>query len=238
MLHSRIFPFNPLGTNCVVLWTSGSGTCTVVDPGMSSDEGEEQLLAFFRSEKLTPEAILLTHGHFDHCWGVERLLAHFSIPVYLHPADLEMLRKGPGVFRGMQSLKMMQHDFPVEPLADGQVLQLSGASFQVIHTPGHTPGGVCFWSERNNLLLSGDTLFAGSIGRTDLDGGDYDVLMQSILHKLLVLPGETDVIPGHGQPTTIAREGVANPFLQPFNEADDSSWWNQDGISIHGDDIS
>ena len=231
MLHSRIFPFNPLGTNCVVLWTDDSKTCTVVDPGMSSDEGEDQLLAFFRSEGLTPEAILLTHGHFDHCWGVERLLSHFSVPVYLHPADEETLRKGPAVFRGMQSFKKMQHEFPFEPLADGQVLHLSGASFKVLHTPGHTPGGVCSWSELNNLLLSGDTLFAGSIGRTDLDGGDYDALIHSIQHKLLILPGDTDVVPGHGQPTTIAREGVSNPFLQPFNEPE-TDWWNQDGIPL------
>ena len=231
MLHTRIFSFNPLGTNCVVLWADGSKTCTVVDPGMSSDDAEDRLLEFFRSEGLTPEAILLTHGHFDHCWGVERLLARYPVPVYLHPADVESLHKGPAVFKGMQSFKKLLHDFPTEPLSDGQVLELSGASFKVIHTPGHTPGGVCFWSERNNLLLSGDTLFAGSIGRTDLEGGDYDALMQSIQHKLLSLPGETDVIPGHGQPTSIAREGVSNPFLQPFNEPD-NDWWNQDGIPI------
>ena len=231
MLHSRIFPFNPLGTNCVVLWTGGSKTCTVIDPGMSSDDGEGQLLEFFRSNGFTPEAILLTHGHFDHCWGVERLLSHFPVPVYMHPADEETLRKGPAVFKGMQSFKKMQHAFPFEPLADGQVLQLSGVTLEVLHTPGHTPGGVCFWSAENSLLLSGDTLFAGSIGRTDLDGGDYDTLMASIRHKLLVLPGDTDVIPGHGQPTTIAREGMSNPFLQPFNEPD-TDWWNQDGISL------
>ena len=231
MLHSRIFPFNPLGTNCVVFWANRSTNCTVVDPGMSTDEGAEQLMAFFRSEGLTPEAILLTHGHFDHCWGVERLLAHYPVPVYLHPADKETLRKGPAVFQGMQSFKKLRHDFPTEPLSDGQQLHLSGAIIQVIHTPGHTPGSVCFWSEDNNFLLSGDTLFAGSIGRTDLDGGDYDALMDSIREKLLLLPGDTDVVPGHGQPTSIAREGMSNPFLQPFNEPD-YPWWNQDGISL------
>ena len=234
MLHSRIFSFNPLGTNCVVLWASGSSTCTVVDPGMASDDGEDQLLAFLRAENLTPEAILLTHGHFDHCWGVERVLSHFNVPVYLHPADVQMLRKGPAVFKGMQSFKKLQHEFPTLDLEDGQVLQLSGTALTVIHTPGHTPGGVCFWSAENNLLLSGDTLFAGSIGRTDLEGGDYDVLIQSIQRKLLILPGDTDVIPGHGQPTTIAREGMSNPFLQPFNEPE-TDWWNQDGISLNGD---
>ena len=103
-------------------------------------------------------------------------------------------------------------------VADGEVLTTAGTAWKVIHTPGHTPGGVCYYSADNKLLLSGDTLFAGSIGRTDLKGGDYDQLMASIKEKLLNLPGETDVIPGHGQPTTIAREGMSNPFLEPFNE--------------------
>jgi glyoxylase-like metal-dependent hydrolase (beta-lactamase superfamily II) len=218
MLHTRIFQFNPLGTNCMVLWADGSKTCTVADPGMSSDEGEQELLSFFAREGLTPDAILLTHGHFDHVWGVERLLARFAVPVYMNPADGGILRDGASAFRGMQSMKMLRHDFPTVDVADGDVVTTGGVSWKVIGTPGHTPGGVCYWSEDNNLLLSGDTLFAGSIGRTDLQGGDYDALMASIKDKLLNLPGETDVLPGHGQPTSIAREGMYNPFLEPFNE--------------------
>jgi len=218
MLHTRIFQFNPLGTNCMVLWADGSKTCTVADPGMSSDEGEQELLSFFAREGLTPDAILLTHGHFDHVWGVERLLARFAVPVYMNSADGGILRDGASAFRGMQSMKMLRHDFPTVDVADGDVVTTGGVSWKVIGTPGHTPGGVCYWSEDNNLLLSGDTLFAGSIGRTDLQGGDYDALMASIKDKLLNLPGETDVLPGHGQPTSIAREGMYNPFLEPFNE--------------------
>jgi glyoxylase-like metal-dependent hydrolase (beta-lactamase superfamily II) len=112
------------------------------------------------------------------------------------------------------------------------VLTTAGTSWKVIHTPGHTPGGVCYFSADNCLLLSGDTLFAGSIGRTDLGGGDYDVLMQSIQQKLLTLPGDTDVIPGHGQPTSIAQEGMHNPFLQPFNEPEGD--FPEEGIVIDG----
>lgn len=218
MLHTRIFQFNPLGTNCTVLWADGSRTCTVVDPGMSSDDGEKELLDFMSREGLTPDAILLTHGHFDHVWGVERLLAKYPVPVYLHPLDKEILADGGKPFRGMTNLKMLRHSFPTVDVADGCVVTTGGVSWKVLHTPGHTPGGVCYWSEENSLLLSGDTLFAGSIGRTDLGGGDYDQLMASIKEKLLTLPGETDVIPGHGQPTSIAREGMTNPFLEPFNE--------------------
>ena len=218
MLHSRIFSFNPLGTNCEVLWADGNAACLVVDPGMSSDSGEQELVDFLAGNGLVPEAILLTHGHFDHVWGVERLLKHFPVPVYLHPEDRGLLADGSTAFRGVSGFKSLCHDFPTVDVADGDVLHFACGDVKVLFTPGHSPGSVCYWLESDSLLLSGDTLFAGSIGRTDLLGGDYDVLMASIKGKLLDLPGETDVIPGHGQPTTIAREGMYNPFLEPFNE--------------------
>ncbi len=218
MLHTRIFTFNPLGTNCMVLWADGSSFCTIVDPGMSSDDGEQELMSFLTREKLTPDAILLTHGHFDHAWGVERILARYPVPVYMNSADRGILENGSSAFRGAPILKAMCHNFPTVDVADGDEVTTGGATWKVLATPGHTPGGVCYWNEENNLLLSGDTLFAGSIGRTDLMGGDYDALMASIKEKLLNLPGETDVLPGHGQPTSIAREGMYNPFLEPFNE--------------------
>lgn len=219
MLHSRLFTFNPLGTNCALIWAEGSPACLVADPGMSSDEGERQLTAFLEEHGLVPEAILLTHGHFDHVWGVERLLKYHPVPVNLHPADRFLLLDGASAFPGgMGSIKSMCHDFPTVDVADGELLQFACAQVRVLHTPGHSPGSVCYWFPSDNLLLSGDTLFAGSIGRSDLAGGDYDQLMASIREKLLVLPGEADVIPGHGQPTTLAREGMYNPFLEPFNE--------------------
>ena len=233
MLKTRILSFNPLGTNCVVLWMEGTSACTIVDPGMSSDEGETQLMDFLEGNALVPDAILLTHGHFDHVWGVERILARYPVPVYMHPLDKGILADGASVFRGMQSFAMFKHSFPTVDIEDGSTVSTGGVSWKVLHTPGHTPGGVCYYSEAHNLLLSGDTLFAGSIGRTDLLGGDYDALMSSIREKLLPLPGVTDVIPGHGQPTTIAREGMYNPFLEPFNEPD-PDWDSQDGIPVHG----
>ena len=232
MLHSRIFTFNPLGANCSVHWEEGQKACTLVDPGMSSDDGVKELTGFLQKEGLTPDAILLTHGHFDHVWGVEKLLKIYPVPVYMHPADMGILADGASVFKGMQSFKVFQHNIATTDIADGDVITSGGTEWKVIHTPGHTPGGVCFYSALNNLLISGDTLFAGSIGRTDLGGGDYDVLMQSIQQKLLTLPGDTDVIPGHGQPTSIAQEGMHNPFLQPFNEPDGD--FPEEGIAIEG----
>lgn len=232
MLHSRIFTFNPLGTNCVVLWEDGQSFCTVVDPGMSSEEGTKDLVDFLENHKLTPDAILLTHGHFDHVWGVEKLLARYKVPVYLHPLDKDIMDKMTGTSPSAQSFSFLKHDFPTVDLEDEEVVTTAGTSWKVIHTPGHTPGGVCFYSADNSLLLSGDTLFAGSIGRTDLYGGDYDQLMASIQGRLLTLPGDTDVIPGHGQPTSIAQEGMHNPFLQPFNEPGGD--FPEEGISIEG----
>ena len=232
MLHSRIFTFNPLGTNCSVHWEEGQKACTVVDPGMSSDDGVKELTDFFQKEGLTPDAIFLTHGHFDHVWGVEKLLKVYPVPVYMHPADKGILADGASVFKGMQSFKVFQHSIATTDVVEGDVLTSGGTEWKVLHTPGHTPGGVCYYSALNNLLLSGDTLFAGSIGRTDLGGGDYDVLMHSIQEKLLTLPGDTDVIPGHGQPTSIAQEGMHNPFLQPFNEPEGDS--PEEGIAIEG----
>lgn len=232
MLHSHIFTFNPIGTNCVVLWADGQKACTVVDPGMSSDDGVRDLTSFLKGQGLTPDAIFLTHGHFDHVWGVEKLLSVYPVPVYMHPADKGILADGASVFKGMQSFKVFQHNIDTTALADGEVLSSAGTEWTVLHTPGHTPGSVCYYSAQNNLLLSGDTLFAGSIGRTDLGGGDYDVLMQSIREKILTLPGETDVIPGHGQPTSIAQEGMHNPFLQPFNEPEGD--FPTEGIVIDG----
>lgn len=220
MLHSRIFTFNPLGTNCTVLWAGSSKTCTVVDPGMSCAEEYTALSGFLTEEGLTPDAIFLTHGHFDHVWGVDHLLKTLDVPVYLNPADEGLARNGASALRGMENFKVLRHDFPITPVGDGDVLSSGGVSWTAIHTPGHTPGGMCYYSADDNLILSGDTLFAGSIGRTDLTGGDYDVLMASIRERLLVLPDDTDLIPGHGQPTTIGREALYNPFLQPFNDAD------------------
>ena len=218
MLHSRIFRFNPLETNCTVLWRDGSSKCLVTDPGMSSPDGLKELTDFLKAQELEPEAIILTHGHFDHVWGVERLVGVFpGLKVYEHPLDKDVMEKMI-TGRFAEGFNFLRHDFPTIDVKDGDVLDIAGITLEVMHTQGHSPGSVCYYIKADNLLLSGDSLFAGSIGRTDLTGGDYDQLMDSLLHKIMVLPGETDVIPGHGQPTTIGREAMTNPFLEPFND--------------------
>ena len=232
MLQIKIFQVNPLGANCVVLWEDAGKTCAIADPGFYRPDEEERVHAFLRDNGLTPDAVLLTHGHFDHAWGAAAVAKKYGCPVYFSAADDVILRTSSEFLECLQLDKAVEL-FPYKDLSDGQILHVGGTDWQVITTPGHTPGGVCYYCAESSVLLSGDTLFAGSIGRTDLPGGDYDALIKSVMDKVMGLPGDTDVIPGHGHPTSIGREATTNPFLIPFNEPD-TAWWNQDGIELDG----
>ena len=232
MLQIKIFPVNPLGANCYVLWEDAGKACVLVDPGFFRPDEEEMVFSFIRDNGLVPEAVLLTHAHFDHAWGAAAVARRYGCPVRLSAADEPVLRGCSEMLERLQLEKLVE-PFDCQDITDGEVLSVGGARWQVIATPGHTPGSVCYYSADWNVLLSGDTLFAGSIGRTDLPGGDYDALMKSLMDKVMVLPGDTDVLPGHGRPTSIAREAASNPFLLPFNEPD-TDWWNQDGIELAG----
>jgi glyoxylase-like metal-dependent hydrolase (beta-lactamase superfamily II) len=240
MLQIKIFPAGPLTANCMVLWEDGAVAtdpgagipCVIVDPGFFRPEEEGMVLGFLREHGLKPDAIFLTHGHFDHTWGVASLVRKLDCPVYMGAADEPILRMHSSLLERLLPGEQVE-PFAFQPATDGLELHCGGTTWQVITTPGHSPGGVCYYCASSGVLVSGDTLFAGSIGRTDLDGGDYDALMKSLRDKLLVLPGDTDVLPGHGHPTSIAREAASNPFLLPFNEPEpDLS--DQDGLAIDG----
>lgn len=217
MLKIKLFHFNPLETCCAVIAAEGSSRCVISDPGMYDESERDSIVQLLEKEGLTPAAVLLTHGHFDHIFGAAFLQKRYGIPVYMHPADKKTVSISPA-FAEYFSSTAIDTGFETTDIADGEILSLAGIDFRVIATPGHTPGGVCYYSEADSLLLSGDSLFAGSIGRSDLPGGDYDVLIRSVLDRIMALPGDTDVIPGHGPVTTIARESATNPFLLPFNE--------------------
>ena len=195
----------PYEVNCSLI--CADGRAWIVDPGADADG----ICAALARKKLVPAAILLTHAHFDHIGAVHALQAKFpGLPVYIHPKDAPIIA---------HPLNQNPPDYPPVPMPsnvrDARTLASEGLPFaiEVIETPGHTPGGVCYRLPDDKLLLSGDTLFAGSVGRTDLPGGDMPTLMAS-LSKLVALPEDTTVVPGHGPTTTIASERRYNPFLQ------------------------
>jgi len=223
------FPAGPWGTNCWVLAPGAGEQCVIVDPGKDSAEGIEEAV---REHGLAPVAVLLTHGHIDHVWSVVPVCGARGIPAYLHPADRHLLTDpGAGLSPQTRDLLAGMTDgvlTSAEPddlreLTDGLELELAGLSFVVDHAPGHTGGSVMFRRAGElgvpPLLVSGDVLFEGSIGRTDLPGGDHAAMLRSLAIKVLPLDDETVVLPGHGETTTIARERVANPYLTALTDA-------------------
>lgn len=216
-INIKAFCFNNFQENCYLLWNDG-GECVIVDPGCYNEAEVSSLTGYVESNSLTPKAVWLTHGHFDHIFGVAALSRKYSIPVRMSHEDGFIIGMDK-VFAEGVGLNAPDVSFETSDLHDGEVLEdLEGCPFKVISTPGHTPGGVCFYSGSCKVLLTGDTLFAGAIGRTDLPGGDYDKEIASILEKLMDLPGDVDILPGHGPGSSIASERTGNPFLQPFNE--------------------
>jgi glyoxylase-like metal-dependent hydrolase (beta-lactamase superfamily II) len=217
------FPAGPWGTNCYVVATGRGEECVVVDPGKDSVEGIDEAV---RENGLRPVAVLLTHGHIDHVWSVVPVCGARGIPAYVHPTDRYRLADPMGSLAGPTAaalatmtdgrLTTAEPD-DVRDLVDGSVLDLAGLQIVVDHAPGHTEGSVMFRRAGDGgtppVLLSGDVLFEGSIGRTDLPGGDHGAMLRSLAGKVLPLEDETVVLPGHGGTTTIGRERVANPYL-------------------------
>lgn len=204
------FVFNHFGTNGYILWDE-SGEALVVDPAMVSEAERSQLVGFIEEKGLRPVMVVLTHAHPDHMGGVEFVKNHYNIPLALHSGDGELLKVAPAYGASMMfNIPALTAEVD---LATTKQITFGGSVAEVIHTPGHSQGGVCLYVAKDGLLISGDTLFAGSIGRSDLPGGDYDTLMSSIISRLLPLGGGVRVFPGHGGETTLGQEMGTNPFI-------------------------
>jgi hydroxyacylglutathione hydrolase len=229
------FPAGAFAANCYVVASAPGQECVIIDPGQDAERGISELLA---EHRLRPAAVLLTHGHIDHMWSVAPVCGATGIPAYIHPGDRALLSdpaKGMPLGAGQQLFGGLEFTEPddVKELADGMTLNLVGLEITVNHAPGHTEGSVTFRMPLEgpsvqapitaqgkskmeagvDVLFSGDLLFAGSIGRTDLPGGDYDTILRSLQRVCLTLPDQTVVLSGHGPQTTIGSERRSNPFL-------------------------
>jgi glyoxylase-like metal-dependent hydrolase (beta-lactamase superfamily II) len=215
------FPAGSWAANCYVVATSAGAECVVVDPGQDAAPGIADIV---REHRLKPVAVLLTHGHLDHMWSVTPVAGTYDATAWIHPADRHLLAD-PMAGISPESAAMLlggRYEFTepdeIAELADGQRLELAGLDVVVDHTPGHTAGSVTFRTpygrdDISEVMFSGDLLFAGSIGRTDLPGGDHATMLETLRHKVLTMPDDVVVLPGHGDQTSIGRERATNPFL-------------------------
>jgi hydroxyacylglutathione hydrolase len=207
------FPAGAFAANCYIVAPGPGQECLIIDPGQDAEAGIDEIVAEY---KLRPAAVLATHGHIDHIWSVAPVCGARNIPAYIHPADRDLLTdpaRGLSLAAGQQlfgGLTLTEPD-DVLALSDGMTLDLAGISLIVDHAPGHTQGSVTF--RLPDTIFTGDLLFAGSIGRTDLPGGDYQTILDSLSRVCLPLPDKTVVLSGHGPQTTIGAERASNPFL-------------------------
>lgn len=215
------FPAGPWGTNCYVVSTGAGNECVVIDPGKDAAAGVDQVV---REHKLKPIAVLVTHGHVDHMWCVAPVAGTYDATAWIHPNDRHLLTDPMAGMSRESTQMMLGGDYQwaepddVKELSDADELELAGLRFVVDHTPGHTEGSVTFRTpyardDVSEVMFSGDLLFEGSIGRTDLPGGDHPTILRSLKEKVLTLPDDIVVLPGHGNQTSIGRERATNPFL-------------------------
>jgi hydroxyacylglutathione hydrolase len=212
MLTVKSFTFSPVQENTYVVYNE-AGECCIVDPGCYFGNERNELKEFIRETRLTPKYLLNTHCHLDHVFGNKFVHDTWALDLHLHENEKPVLEYAP-TFALTWGLPFDNYKGNLTFLREGEVIRLGNDELQVLFTPGHSPGHICFYCQEQQLVLGGDVLFRQSIGRTDLPGGSFETLIDSIRTRLFVLPNETIVYPGHGPETTIGYEKVNNPFLK------------------------
>lgn len=228
------FTFSHFMENCYVLTDIGTQQCAIVDPGMSMPFEQEQLFQYIDQQHYTPVLLLLTHAHVDHIAGLRTTAEYYHLPVSMHREGFHLLKEAPMYAQVMGFDTVLNMDnLPTRFLEDGEILTLGvteqnkettqdertpqgkGIQIEARYVPGHCPGSLCFVVPSEDIVLTGDALFRGSIGRTDMPGGDYNLLVSKLRTRILTLPDSYEILPGHGDISTIGEEHLHNPFLSP-----------------------
>ncbi|AFC25090.1 MBL fold metallo-hydrolase [Saprospira grandis] len=209
----QAFTFNMFQENTYIVYDQ-SKACIIVDPGCYTAQEQNRLKLYIEERGLKPEAVVNTHCHLDHVFGNAFACKTWDIPLYVPEGEAAMLEAFPRVAQQYGVPNVTPSPKPNKLLKGGETFSFGQTSFKLLYCPGHSPASLCFYSEKDHLLLAGDVLFFGSIGRTDLPGGNYEILMQSIQEEILPLPDETVVYSGHGPKTTVGRERKMNPFIK------------------------
>lgn len=211
MIQIQGFTFNPFEENTYILYDE-TKECVIIDPGCYNDHERQELADFIKSEELKPVKLLNTHGHIDHVCGNSFVAKKYNIRLEMHKEDLQTLHSLPQV----SHLYGLNAEESIEPsvfLNEGDIVKFGNSSLEILFIPGHSPGSICFVSKEDKFIIGGDVLFHGSIGRTDLPGGDHEALLSNIREKLFVLGDDFVVFSGHGEQTSIGFEKKYNPFL-------------------------
>jgi hydroxyacylglutathione hydrolase len=212
MIQVKSFLFNEFQVNTYVLWDETLQS-VIIDPACNNTMQKEELAGFIRDHGLQPTALINTHGHIDHIAGDSFVKNEYSIPLMIHESDVFFLDHAQQ-FADFFSFTADQPPVPDRLLKEGDEVGFGKSALTVLHVPGHSPGSIVLYARKDNLMMAGDVLFYGSIGRSDLPGGNHIALIRGIKEKLMILPGETVVYPGHGEVTTIGHEYDTNPFLK------------------------
>ncbi len=207
------FELNHFGTNCFVLWNESTKQCAIVDPCAETTYEEAQVTQYIDEYGLEPKLILLTHAHVDHIAGLREMCERYGLPVTMHADGSKLLRQAEAYGAVMGFMVSSMEDLPVNEIKDDDVLVLGDEKIECREVPGHCPGSMAYVVPSAEVVLTGDALFRGSIGRTDLPGGNYNLLIEKIRTRLLTLPDDYEVLPGHGDISSIGRERRYNGFL-------------------------